>query len=205
MIQNSKAYWDSVSEKPDYRDYILPRRTDTAFNNEGLMEAQRLFYFFDNKSTVIDYGCGIGRVLQYIAGRAGYVVGLDISSGFLQRAADLIKCNNVAFFQSDEYRKENIADFVYSLMVLQHNNEANRIDIITHIFKLLKHGGIAIINFPKLDSTYYHETETLHKFKFDEVIEYAQMFRGARIIEGNLAGYSKEIEGNNEYFLIAVK
>jgi SAM-dependent methyltransferase len=207
MISDPAKYWQGVSAQLDWRDHILPHRSKTDFDTEGYLEAQRLFYFVDKYSLVIDYGCGIGRVLQYIAERAAFVIGLDICSNFLTRASELIKRENVAFFRSDEYSKENVADLVYSLMVLQHNDKANRIKIISHIFKLLKFGGVAIISFPRYESNYYRETETLHKFKIDEVIEYAQMFRYARIIEGNLAGYEKGCDKNinHEYYLIAVK
>jgi SAM-dependent methyltransferase len=207
MIQNPKSYWQGVSEKPEWKDYILPGRDDAAFNAEGLIEAQRLFYFFDNKSAVIDYGCGIGRVLQYVADRAGHVVGLDISGGFIQRAAEIVKRDNVAFFLSDEYQKENVADLVYSLMVLQHNDKASRIDIVTHIFKLLKYGRCAVISFPKFESTYYQETDSLHKFTQEEVELFGRMFSSYRIVEGNLPAYEIPCDKNinNEYYLIAVK
>ena len=147
MIQNPKTFWQGISERKDWKDYILPNRADADFDAEGLAEAQRLFYFFDSSSTVVDYGCGIGRVLKYVAERAGYVVGLDICPAFLSRAKESIKRDNVAFFPSDEYQRENVADLVYSLMVFQHNDAENRAGIMRHIRRILRTGGVAIVNF----------------------------------------------------------
>jgi len=205
MITNPKEYWQSVSEKPDWKAHILPGRSDADFDAEGLIEAQRLFYFFDDKSTVVDYGCGVGRVLQYVAESAHFVIGLDVCEGFLDRAVKSIKRDNVAFFQVDEYFEKSAVDFVYCLMVMQHNDATSRAQIMEHICWILKKGGAAVISFPQYESTYYEETDTLHKFTKEEVEAYGKIFQSFRIIEGNLPGYEKPCTGNNEYFLIAVK
>jgi len=63
MIQNPKSYWQNISNQPDWKSYILPRENDVDFDAEGLMEAQRLFYFFDKDSIV---------VLIMVVGLAGY-------------------------------------------------------------------------------------------------------------------------------------
>jgi len=205
MIQNPKTYWQNISEQPDWKNYILPRRNAADFDAEGFAEAQRLFYFFDNKSTVVDYGCGVGRVLKYVAERAGHVIGLDICEGFLDKARGLIKADNVEFFQAETYKEQEVADFVYCLMVMQHNDLLNQRAIIDNIFMMLEEGGRAIISFPRYESNYYQENETLHKFTMEEVSHFGDWFPSFRIIEGNLPGYANKTEGNNEYFLIATK
>jgi len=203
MIQNPKSYWQNVSEQPEWKNYILPRKNDADFDAEGFAEAQRLFYFFDKKSTVVDYGCGVGRVLKYVAERAGHVIGLDICDGFLDKARGLVKADNVEFLRAETYKDQEIADFVYCLMVMQHNDLLNQKIIIGHIKRILKEGGTAIVSFPRAESNYYQENETLHKFTADEVSYFGDQFTSFRIIEGNLPGYAGPAEGNNEYFLIA--
>ncbi len=207
MIQNPKAYWQNISAQVDWRDHILPGRSEEAFDYEGWIEAQRLFYFFDKSSVVVDYGCGVGRILQYVARKAGYTVGLDISQIFLDRAKELIKSDKVGFFRSDEYQTENIADFVYCLMVMQHNSPENQRKIMNHIFRILRKGRTAIISFPKADSAYYQESETLYKFKKEEAEVFGKMFASYRIVEGNYPNYEKAHDKsiNHEYYLIAIK
>ena len=204
MIDNPKSYWQNISERAEWKDYILPRKNAADFDSEGFVEAQRLFYFFDNKSTVIDYGCGVGRVLKYVAERAGRVIGLDICQGFISKARPLAT-GNVEFFPSDEFEERDIADLVYCLQVMEHNNSLNQKIIMGNILEILKDGGTCIVSFPRHESTYYEENETLHKFTRDEVEAFGKMFQSYRIMEGNLTGYEKKHDGNNEYFLIAVK
>jgi SAM-dependent methyltransferase len=205
MLSHPENFWQKVSAGENWRDYILPRNSKEDLDAEGLAEANRLFYFFDSTSMVVDYGCGIGRVLQYVAERAGHVVGLDISQNYLDRAQGFIKRDNVAFYQSDQFQKENVADFVYSLMVLQHNDQTHREKIMGHICSLLKTGGTAVVSFPRYDSTYYEEGAFIHKFRKEEVASLGAMFRSCRIMEGNFPNYEKEYTGTNEYFLIGIK
>jgi len=205
MLSHPESFWQNVSAEEKWRDYILPRNSKEELDAEGRMEASRLFYFFDSASTVIDYGCGIGRVLQYVAERAGRVVGIDISQNYLNRAREFVKSDNVTFYQPGQYQQENVADFIYCFMVLQHNDETHRAEIMRHIYSLLKIGGTAIIGLPRHESNYYKEGVFIHKFKKEEVALWGAMFRSYRITEGNYPGYEKEYAGDNEYFLIGVK
>ena len=200
-----KTFWQKVSAGANWRDYILPRDSQESFDAEGFEEAIRLFYFFDGNSTVVDYGCGVGRVLQYVAQRARHAVGIDISRNYLDRAQGFIKKDNVEFYEPGQYQEENVADLVYSIMVLQHNNQVHRREIMQHVYSLLKTGGTAVVSFPRYESTYYEEGEFIHKFTREEVESLGSMFRAFRITEGNLPNYEKKYSGTNEYFLIGVK
>jgi SAM-dependent methyltransferase len=206
-LKDPRSFWQSISKVENWRDYILPRKKDEDFDYEGSIEVHRLFYFFDGSSTVVDYGCGIGRVLKYVSERAKVAMGLDINPDFLEKAKAYVKNDKVLFFNSDEYHQENVADLVYSLMVLQHNDQENRERIMHHIFRILKPGGLALINFPRFESNYYEENGFLHKFTRSEVEQYGRLFSSFRIIEGNLPNYVLEYDKkmSHEYFLIAVK
>jgi len=206
-VKDPKSFWQKISERENWRDYILPRKDDKDFDREGWIEAQRLFYFFDSSSTVVDYGCGIGRVLKYISERAGVAIGLDINPDFLEKARGYVKNDKVLFSLSDEYDQENVADLVYSLMVLQHNDQEHREGMIRHILRILKPGGVTVINFPRFESNYYEETTFLHKFTRSEVETLASLFSSFRIVEGSLPDYEQDHDRklSHEYFLIAVK
>ena len=206
-VRDPNRFWQSLSKAENWRDFILPGRSDQDFDYEGYLEAQRLFYLFDGSSTVVDYGCGIGRVLKYVAERAMVAIGLDVNLDFLEKANIYVKDDKVLFFRSDQYHQENVADLVYSLMVLQHNDQENREKIMHHIFRILKPEGLALISFPRFESNYYEENEFLHKFMRAEVERYGLLFPSFRIIEGNLPNYVGEYDRkiSHEYFLIAVK
>ncbi len=206
-ISNPKQFWEGISKKENWRDYILPRNNFADFDKEGHAEAQRLFYFYDKNSIVIDYGCGIGRVAKYIAPQIKKFIGLDINPDFVAKARDYVKEKNVEFYTIDQFKDIEFADLVYSLMVLQHNDESNRKMIMDHIYRLLKKGGVVIINFPRFESNYYAETHFVHKFTLAEVEEYGSIFRQYRIMTGNLPNYEKEYDKNldHEYFLMGIK
>lgn len=205
MVKHPKEFWKSIAEKKEWRDYILPRVNESDFDAEGFAEAQRLFYFFDKRSTVIDYGCGVARVLKYVAERAGRVIGLDVCDEFLDRARSIVAGNNIEFYPSDGFNEIGIADFAYCIMVMQNNTLEGQQKIIRHIWQLLMDNGMAIISFPRYESTYYREDEAFHKFHRQEVASLADGLFDYRIIEANLPGYAKRVEGLNEYFMIATK
>lgn len=204
-VKNPKEFWSNVSKHDDWKNYILPRKDDKDFDNEGMLEAERLFYFFDSSSTVLEYGCGIGRVVRYVAQRAKNVIGLDINPDFIKKAKKYVGMKNASFYASDEYSEKEVADLVYSLMVFQHNDSINRTKMIKHIHSLLKKEGIAIIQFPRVESDYYQETDFVHKFTKQEIEDYGKIFNRFRIVEGCLINYATEFnrEIDHEYFLIA--
>jgi len=195
----------AASQREDWRDYVLPRKDDADLEREGQIEAQKLADYYNENSIVVDYGCGIGRVLKYVAEGAYRVIGIDICSGFLDKAKEAVKRDNVEFYLPEEYHERNVADLVYAIMVLQHNTKDNQVAIIENIKKILKKGGVAVINFPRYESPYYAETEILHKFKREEIDALGNRFDSYKIVEGNLAGYARESSGNNEYYLIGYK
>jgi len=206
-VNDPKKFWSEISQKREWRDYILPQRTLKNFEQEGQKEAERLYYFFDKNDVVIDYGCGIGRVTKFIADHAKKVIGLDINPDFIKKARNFCDKDNAEFYVSDEYSKEGVANFLYSLMVFQHNDKKNRYVILKHIIRLLKKGGTSIMQFPRFESDYYQEGDFVHKFTMKEIEEYAKEFSTYKIVEGNLVNYASEINRkvDHEYFLFARK
>jgi SAM-dependent methyltransferase len=203
----AESLWQRLSSGPNWRDYILPRRSDFLFDLEGFIEAQRLFYLIGAGDTVIDYGCGIGRVAKYVAERAREVIGLDISPRFVSLARRQVLRPNATFHVASRFRAREVADFTYSLMVVQHNEAPDRLRIMRHIADLTKPGGTVLVQFPRSESTYYAESNFVHKFRREEVVELAEGFRDVRIVEGNLANYERpfDVSMSHEYFLIARK
>jgi len=137
-VKNPKSFWINISKKENWRDYILPRKKDEDFDYEGFLEAERLFYFFDKSQAVVDYGCGVGRVAKYVAPRTKNFIGIDINTGFVEKARRYVKSKNARFYTLDDFKEKAIADFVYSLMVLQHNDDKNRKNIMNNIYDRVK-------------------------------------------------------------------
>ena len=193
------SFWNNVADYGTWREFILPKRTDAEFEDEGEREANNLSVFIKDDYTVLEYGCGIGRILKYI--NAKRKIGLDISVKYLDIAG---KDKTSEYYLVDKFHEQ--VDFIYCLSVIQHNNEIEREKIINNIVDLLKDKGTAVISFPHIDSTVYVETPFVHKFTKDEVEEYGKHFSEYEIIEGNLVNYKNENKCEyNEYFLIGIK
>jgi 2-polyprenyl-3-methyl-5-hydroxy-6-metoxy-1,4-benzoquinol methylase len=95
--------------------------------------------------TILDYGCGIGRLTMPIARKFKFVdvVGYDISNHFLAKAvmeADKQNMWRRCLFTADLFSLK--ADAAYSTMVLQHLPAKQKQAAIMHISEHLKPGGI---------------------------------------------------------------
>ena len=79
---------------------------------------------FSPKS-VLDFGCGTGRLVIPLAEIADYVLGLDVSESMLWEARKNCKAhalNNVQLLKSDDTLSclDGCFDFIHSFIVFQH-------------------------------------------------------------------------------------
>ncbi len=101
----------------------------------------------------VDLGCGRGndviRMAQ-IVGEKGFVYGLDISDGMLEKAqknADKFSITNVKFIKSElESLKlpSSIADLVISNCTINHASD--KLAVWSEIFRVLKKGGRFVVS-----------------------------------------------------------
>lgn len=205
ITKNAKAFWNRISKKPNWLQYILPKRTSDEFEQEGKLQAAAILSLFPlNGGTVIDYGCGIGRITRYMSERATRTVGLDICEAFVKKAR--LRDTTSEYATSDTFKEENIADFVYCISVMQHNTFTNRKKIMAHIYKILKQGGTCLVSFAH--GPVYREGGFIHKFSEKEVIELASGFTKVTLIKSNLVqygGYTIPDGEMNELILMAAK
>lgn len=110
---------------------------ETAFTLQFLL-GERLVY---NDSTVLDFGCGVGRLSKAIISRLGCKVhGFDISDRMLEFAKEHVMSRNftpVLYTKSMGYNVR--FDVSISFFVLQHSQHP--VEDISTIHGLLKEGG----------------------------------------------------------------
>ena len=205
ITDNAKAFWDTVSNRSDWIQYILPKRTDEEFEQEGRLQTKAILSLFPlHGGTVIDYGCGIGRISKYMSQHVDRMIGLDICEAFLEKARE--RDPSSEYILSDAFSEENVADFIYSISVMQHNTPANTRKAMASIFRMLKPGGTCLIAFAH--GPVYTEGKFIHKFSEREVRYLASGFSDLIIIKSNLVRYGGyEIPDNqtNELILVAKK
>lgn len=100
---------------------------------------------------ILDFGCGVGRVVVAFAPLAQEVVGLDVSVSMLEEArrnCDERQLYNVRLLQSDDCLSNvsDTFDLIYSGIVFQHIPVARGRTIFGNLLQRLRPGGVAAIH-----------------------------------------------------------
>ena len=215
MIQDNfiKDTWKKIEAEQNWKDFILPKRTDEQFDFEGKQQAKLIqdvidFEFETKNVKVLEFGCGVGRILKYL--KADELHGADASLKFLRN----INNPKIKTHYSDGLsliQDINYFDFIYSIMVFQHNDKKYHTRILKNLHECLNEKGKVFIQFPQKPNLYYKETQFVNLY---EKIELQNLFQSAgykniNITEGNLVGYGENGQfkpnGYLEYFVLAQK
>jgi SAM-dependent methyltransferase len=97
-------------------------------------------------TSVLDFGCGAGRLTIPLARRAVHVVGCDIAPSVLEHARKNVRdagLSNVTFVETREL--EGRFDFICSLLVFQHISSAEGYGLIRALLRLLSPRGVAAL------------------------------------------------------------
>ncbi len=169
---NDKQLWETYGEDDAY--YSVS--SFDKFRSENLNESN-LFDFFatgeqyvDNiwkevethfvsdfsPRTVLDFGCGVGRITLPLAEMCDRVIGVDISSTMVAEAvknANSKNVKNVEFIQSADGIAESKErfDLVHSFIVIQHIDPKIGYGVFENLVKKVKENGIGILHV-----TYYN-------------------------------------------------
>jgi len=102
---------------------------------------------FTGAESVLEIGCGIGRMTAYLAGRFARVCAVDVSPNMIEQArANLAGLDNVRLDVGNGYDLSNYDDaqfdFVFSYLVFQHIPDRDAtITYIREAGRVLKPGG----------------------------------------------------------------
>ena len=105
---------------------------------------------------VADLGCGTGKALPLLAGRARSVEAVDLSASCLDKARDACAgWPGITYRRADlsRDRRRGMLDFVLSVNVLIMPDEAVRQAILRTIARRLKPGGKCLLVVPSLESS----------------------------------------------------
>ena len=118
-----------------------------------------------NHLTLLELGCGVGRVTSHLAPHFEKVIALDISPGNLSHAihyCDQIALKNVSFHllkQVDEVSQFKDFDFFFSCIVLQHNPPPVQLSLLDQIFSNLNSGGYVYFQIPTYQPGYAYNIQ----------------------------------------------
>jgi len=126
---------------------------------------------------VLDFGCGIGRLIKPLSKQCNQIIGADISDDMILHATNYCKEDNILFKllrSSDGIGLlPNYFDKAYSMIVLQHLDKITAFQVLLNMNYALKKGGTMLIQFPNLE-----KLENMYK----SYLTFKPMFGGANPI-----------------------
>jgi SAM-dependent methyltransferase len=154
-LWDAQGRWNAFVAIYDNEEVRDPQRAGEAFWRAGEADARRLGAFFAPGERVLDLGCGMGRVLFFLAPRAGETIGVDISSEMLARARQAFASVPRARFL--ETKGASLAgvdtgsvDFVYSLLCLIHVDRRSAYRYMEEVRRVLRPDGLAFLQFQNI-------------------------------------------------------
>jgi len=109
-------------------------------------------------ASVLDFGCGVGRLAAPFAQHFGHYIGVDISPGHLRLARERAAASgldDVEFLTAAEFLRSDIAsDLYYSVIVLQHNPPPIMREMLRAGLQRVRPGGYALFQIPAAISGY---------------------------------------------------
>jgi SAM-dependent methyltransferase len=130
--QHSEEFWSSGSKILELID-----RIEYEFNLD----------FSDG--SILELGCGVGRMTWFLASRARHVIGVDISAGNLAIAQSRVsdqadRCELVLLADFEQLKGPPKLDLFLSFIALQHNSPPVQSQILKSCLAQLKLGGVAV-------------------------------------------------------------
>jgi len=127
------------SGEEDYARLVMPVLNQFGFSPEG--------------KTILELGCGAGRMARCFAKHFGRVLAFDVSHQMLSRAQELLpEIKNVSFFLCNGLdllpTPDESVDFVFTYLVLQHlPTEKLVLSYVREMLRVLRPGGLCLFQF----------------------------------------------------------
>ncbi len=147
-----------VLAHPKFLDANLTDAARKEFFDSGELHVEHVYSVIQSKiqphfqsERVLDYGCGVGRLLGPFARRAQAVVGVDISPGMLAQAKETCERNGInsvrllAVHELDSLPPSSF-DLVHSFIVFQHISVLHGERLLRKLIGLIAEGGVGAIH-----------------------------------------------------------
>lgn len=167
----------SISKEHEYllqsvREWFNQTEQITHYTNECIegptVAEQYLLNTLPNSNSVLDIGCGAGRISIYLAEHGFDVIGIDVSEGLLSVAREISKKKNQAihYFQS-EGTELNFPDEVFDALIgfkilCYTPTRELRNQQLQEFYRVLRPGGTCIITQNIVPDEYIDEANDEH-------------------------------------------
>jgi SAM-dependent methyltransferase len=125
---------------------------------DSVMEYLEERHVFVSKRRALDFGCGVGRLTQALARYFGLVDGVDIAPSMIKLATKFNRyggrCKYFVNYAADlSIFDDEIFDFIYSSVVLQHIKPEYSKNYIKEFLRLLRPKGVLVFELVNEAST----------------------------------------------------
>lgn len=139
LVKNKNIYQIIARMDTDY--------SDLSFKITSLGWANKLSKMLPNIcDKILDYGCGIGRIMYPMSMFCNEIIGVDISDAMIKKAEIYLQHINNKHLTTPDSNSilnfSNTFDFAYCIGVLRHNMPQDSFKIIGNIIKTLKTNGL---------------------------------------------------------------
>lgn len=206
-IFSSRLSWElaGLSRALTMEAILRGFKNEEEFWKTGEKDASRLLKFMNNSSNVLDVGCGIGRIMKFVAPNCKEITGVDTSTLILRRAKNELRSFKNCHFYRQDFKNFNALpfdsfDLVYSFYVLQHMEKEDAYLCLRLMQRLLKPKGIIYLQFPDFTSEHFFslfENYALDGSKYGARVraytqsEIEKLFQGAKL---KIVNYAQEDE-----------
>jgi trans-aconitate methyltransferase len=185
LLSDTDNAWEAFGAKDPYYGVL----TNEAFRTGVIGEGERRDFFDSGRrhvlsclariealvgpvrrGSVLDFGCGVGRLALPLASEAGFVHvdGVDVSVSMLREAranAERMAVENVGFIESSDFFEPSgqhtdlrLYSFIHSFIVLQHIPPSKGYLIFRGLLDRLEPAGVIALHFP-----YFRKVSLLRK------------------------------------------
>jgi ubiquinone/menaquinone biosynthesis C-methylase UbiE len=149
-----RDFWDR-SAGVDSLTAIVTDSDEPGYRSSGRAEAEALRSFLRPDTTVLDIGCGTGRVMEHLAPWCREVHGVDISERMVQDGRERLGyLANVHFHHGNGYDlagfEDGSFDVAYSIVALQHMPRTVAYNYLLESHRVLRQGGVLWLYVPNL-------------------------------------------------------
>lgn len=153
MANQQKDLWERLAQK-NPRYYINSDQgrgiTEEEFRKSGESAYEKLIAqdkLLNGRESILDFGCGTGRLTEFMTKDFNKVIGVDISATMIAQAKARLKdLKNVELFEIDGASiplPGRSVDIVFAYLVFQHIKERNMVEnAFGEIFRVLAEAGI---------------------------------------------------------------
>ena len=206
---NYGGFWNPPTEE-DAMEAIYNTQVRASFEEGGQLDFARLKQWVNPESTVLDLGCGIGRVALYVAPACAKLWAVDVSPRMLEMArVRLADQRNVQYAICQDVVIPDVPtasiDVAYSLLVLQHLEREDAFLLLQELRRIMRPTGTAVLSFPNLLSeTYLASFREYARTRVSSVRSRARFYT-AQEVECVLgaAGFKADLEVGTEIYAVA--